>query len=111
MTDLETILSWFQTGNMPKEKEFQETFSSFRLKNTKIPIAEVDKLESLLNDKINVGDYIKDGKIRADKIEALGLTELIESSEKDIYEFVENSEKYEFQQNDFIAIPVNGNFS
>ncbi|HEX7868926.1 MAG TPA: hypothetical protein VF455_02325, partial [Chryseobacterium sp.] len=104
MTDLETILSWFQTGDMPTEEEFQETFSSFRLKNTKIPIAEVDKLEALLNSKINADDYVKDGKIRADKIEALGLTELIESSEKDISEFAENSDKYEFQQNDFIAI-------
>jgi len=105
MTDLETILSWFQTADMPTEEEFKETFSSFRLKNTKIPIAEVDKLESLLNSKINADDYVKDGKIRADKIEALGLTELIESSEKDISGFAENSDKYEFQQNDFIAIP------
>lgn len=112
MTDLETILSWFQTGDLPTEEEFQETFSSFRLKNTKIPIAEVDKLELLLNSKINADDYIKDGKIKADKIEALGLTELIESSEKDISEFAENSDKYEFQQNDFIAFPDDkGNFS
>lgn len=48
MTDLETILSWFQTGDMPTEEEFEETFSSFRHKNTKIPIAEVDGLESFL---------------------------------------------------------------
>lgn len=112
MTDLETILSWFQTGDMPTQEEFKETFSSFRHNNTKIPIAEVDGLESSLNNKLNVGDYVKDGKIRADKIEALGLTELIESFEKDISDFVENSGKYEFQQNDFIAIPgEDGNFS
>jgi len=112
MTDLETILSWFQTGDIPTEEEFRQTFSSFRHKNTKIPIEEVDRLESLLNSKINSDDYIKDGKIRADKIEALGLTELIEASEKDIFEFAENSDKYEFQQNDFIAIPnEDGNFS
>jgi len=112
MTDLETILSWFQTGDMPTEEEFRQTFSSFRHKNTKIPIEEIDRLESLLNSKINADDYIKDGKIRADKIEPLGLAELVEASEKDISEFVENSDKYEFQQNDFIAIPnEDGNFS
>lgn len=68
-------------------------------------------MESSLNNKINASDYVKNGKIRADKIEALGLTDVIESSEKNISEFAENSDKYEFQQNDFIAIPVNENFS
>jgi hypothetical protein len=48
MTDLETILSWFQTGDIPTEQEFQETFSSFRHKDTKIPISEVDGLKSSL---------------------------------------------------------------
>jgi hypothetical protein len=47
MTDLETILSWFQTGDMPTEEEFRQTFSSFRHKNTKIPITEIDGLENL----------------------------------------------------------------
>lgn len=142
MTDLETILSWFQTGDFPTEEEFQQTFSSFRHKETKIPIAEVDNLESSLNNKANIGDipdnvalvdegqpanvfnkeqviamammlsdYVKDGKIRADKIESLGLTDLIEADEKTLPEFVSRSNNYNFQQNDFIAIPVNGNFS
>ena len=50
MTDLETILSWFQTGDMPTQEEFKETFSSFRHKDTKISIAEVDGLETLLGE-------------------------------------------------------------
>lgn len=142
MTDLKTILSWFQTGDFPTEEEFQQTFSSFRHKETKIPIAEVENLESSLNNKANIGDipdnvalvddgqpanvfnkeqviamammlsdYVKDGKIRADKIESLGLTDLIEADEKTLSEFVSRSNNYNFQQNDFIAIPVNGNFS
>lgn len=61
MTDLETILSWFQTGDLPTEEEFQETFSSFRHKNTKLQIAEVDGLELSLNNKVNVGDIIGGG--------------------------------------------------
>ncbi|MCI3935590.1 hypothetical protein MQX03_00135 [Chryseobacterium aahli] len=61
MTDLKTILSWFQTGDMPTQEEFQETFSSFRHNNTKIPIAEVDGLQSSLNNKVNVGDIIGGG--------------------------------------------------
>lgn len=142
MTDIETILSWFQTGDIPTEEHFKQTFSSFRNKNTKIPIAEVDGLEASLNNKANVddipdnmalvdegqrvdvfnkeqimamammlSDYVKDGKIRADKIEALGLTDLIEAKESTLDEFVSSSNNYDFQQNDFIAIPVDGNFS
>lgn len=143
MVNLETILSWFQTGDYPTQEEFEQTFSSFRHKDTKIPITEVDGLESSLNSKLSVddlpsnmalvdggqpsdvfnkeqimamammlSDYVKDGKIRADKIEALGLTDLIESNERNIAEFASNSGKYEFQQNDFIAVPDDkGNFS
>ncbi len=143
MVNLETILSWFQTGDYPTQEEFEQTFSSFRHKDTKIPITEVDGLESSLNSKLSVddlppnmalvdegqpsdvfnkeqimamammlSDYVKDGKIRADKIEALGLTDLIESNERNIAEFAANSGKYEFQQNDFIAVPDDkGNFS
>lgn len=112
MANLETILSWFQTGDNPTEEEFRQTFSSFRHNETKIPIKDVDGLESSLNNKLNVNDYVKDGKIRADKIEALCLTDLIESYESNISEFAANSNKYEFQQNDFIAVPDNkGNFS
>lgn len=48
MTDLETILSWFQTGDMPTQEEFQQTFLSFRHKNTKIPLTEVEGLEAVL---------------------------------------------------------------
>ncbi|WP_143884654.1 hypothetical protein [Chryseobacterium binzhouense] len=143
MVNLETILSWFQTGDYPTQEEFEQTFSSFRHKDTKIPITEVDGLESSINSKLSVddlpynmalvdegqpsdvfnkeqimamammlSDYVKDGKIRADKIEALGLTDLIESNERNIAEFAANSGKYEFQQNDFIAVPDDkGNFS
>lgn len=59
-----------------------------------------------------LADFVNDGKISADKIEALGLTDLIEASENTLAAFVDNTDAYEFQKNDFIAIPdVNGNHS
>lgn len=59
-----------------------------------------------------LADFVNGGKIRADKIEALGLTDLIEASENTLAAFVDNTDAYEFQKNDFIAIPdVNGNHS
>ncbi|WP_435523263.1 hypothetical protein [Chryseobacterium indoltheticum] len=53
-----------------------------------------------------------DKKILAEKIEALGLTTLIEATERSILEFTENSDLYKFEDNDFIAVPDSkGNFS
>ncbi|MCS3870485.1 anti-sigma regulatory factor (Ser/Thr protein kinase)/ferritin-like metal-binding protein YciE [Chryseobacterium ginsenosidimutans] len=53
-----------------------------------------------------------DNKILAEKIEALGLTTLIEAAEKNISDFATNSTKYKFENNDFIAVPdERGNFS
>ncbi|WP_312078341.1 hypothetical protein [Chryseobacterium sp.] len=59
-----------------------------------------------------VSEFIISGKIRADKIEALGITDLIESAENTLAAFAANSANYEFQKNDFIAVAdVNGNYS
>lgn len=178
MADLATIFSWFETGDIPTQEQFRQTFSSFRHKEESINITDVSGLNSALNNKLgtnhatdvnahntvlakldasnlnyynvqawrtalgvgtipdNVGlvddglsvevfnkdqirdmtmmvaDFVDNGKIRADKIESLGLTELISSFENTIDDFAANADNYEFQQNDFIAVPdVNGNYS
>lgn len=57
---------------------------------------------------MSYGDYTdNNGNILAEKIEALGLTTLIEVVEATISEFAEHSGAYVFEDNDFIAIPVN----
>jgi len=58
-----------------------------------------------------VADYVLNGKIRADKIEALGLTELITAVETSLTSFITNNASYQYEKNDFIAIPINGNYS
>lgn len=177
MATIQQINSWFETGDIPTQEQFQQTFSSFVHKGENIEINKVAGLENELNDKLSsshntdenshinllakldasnlnyenteawrsalrvgnipdnvaivderesqevysksqiqnitmlVADFLADGKIRADKIEALGLTDLIEVSENSLEDFVKNTSKYNFQQNDFIAIPVNKNYS
>lgn len=177
MADLSTIFSWFETGDIPTQNQFQQTFSSFRHKDENIAINNITGLETALNNKLGsahatdanahnnvlakldasnlnyanteawrlalgvgdipdnvalvdigeaqevynkmqihnmsmmLADFVTAGKIRADKIESLGITDLVEASETSLAAFVGNSGNYEFQQNDFIAIPVNGNFS
>lgn len=178
MADLATIFSWFETGDIPTQEQFRQTFSSFRHKEESVSITDVAGLNSALNNKLgtehstdvnahhtvlakldasnlnydnveawrtalgvgtipdNVGlvddglsveifnkdqirdmammvaDFVENGKIRADKIEALGLTDLIEANEIIIDDFAANADNYEFQQNDFIAVPdVSGNYS
>lgn len=177
MATIQTINSWFETGDIPTQEQFQQTFSSFRHKDDLIPILDVSGLDLALQNKlgtnhtndanahntvlakldasnlnyenteawrialgvgdipdnvalVDVGepqevfnkeqiqalylamaDYVLGGKIRADKIESLGLTELITAAETTLATFAANSGNYVFEKNDFIAIPINVNYS
>ncbi|WBV53822.1 hypothetical protein [Chryseobacterium gambrini] len=183
-TPLDTILTYFQTGDIPTQEEFKASWSSFWHKNDSVPTSKIEGLDHQLQNKadksafethlsnqdshisylaakdaanldsnnlqawkiaLGVGeqpentatiddannagnvytkqqsdtkymllsDFVdKDQKILAEKIEALGLTSLIEAVETDISLFADHSASYEFQDNDFIAIPDSaGNFS
>lgn len=57
-------------------------------------------------------EFVHNGKIRADKIEALGLTELITVTETSLAAFMANNANYVYEKNDIIAIPDGlGNYS
>ncbi|MGD1319149.1 hypothetical protein [Chryseobacterium sp. 2R14A] len=62
---------------------------------------------------IAAADYTgPDGKILSSMIEALGLTELISVVETSLSAFIANNAVYQYQKNDFIAIPDgSGNYS
>lgn len=47
-TDLNTIFSWFEEGDFPTDKQFQETFLSFFHKDEKIPQSAIENFETLL---------------------------------------------------------------
>ena len=184
-TPINTILSWFETGDFPTQEQFEASWTSFYHKDESIPMDKVENLNGKLLEKVDksvynahltnenahittlakldasnlnanniqawktvlsVGElppnialiddipsalqgnvYTKqqsntlymaletyvngNGKILADMIEALGLTELIEAVETTIATFAANSGNYTFQDNDFIAIPNNGSYS
>ncbi|KFF10877.1 hypothetical protein IW15_16995 [Chryseobacterium soli] len=177
---LNTIYSYFETGDSPTQEQFQASWSSFWHKDETIPTNKVMGLESELQNKADktsfeahisspdahvhylakkdasnldsnnvqawkaalgvgelpenigtvdntdhigsvytkiqsdskymmLGDFVNDDqKILAEKIEALGITNLIEAVETTISEFADHSVAYVFEDNDFIAIPVNG---
>ncbi|WP_337966772.1 hypothetical protein [uncultured Flavobacterium sp.] len=48
---LETIKSWFKTGLKPTQSQFWDTWDSFRHKNEKIPVAEINGIDELLQNK------------------------------------------------------------
>ncbi len=50
---LNTILSWFQTGDFPTEQQFAQSWSSFRHKDEKIAFSDVLNLESTLQNKVD----------------------------------------------------------
>ncbi|WP_159476589.1 hypothetical protein [Chryseobacterium sp. 18068] len=182
---LDTIYSYFETGDFPTQEEFKESWSSFWHKDEPVPANKIAGLDSLLQNKVDknkyelhledanahasilakrdasnlnsdnvkswktklevgnlpanlatvddydelgnisgfgnvftkdqsndifmsYGDYTdNNGNILAEKIEALGLTTLIEAVETTISDFANHSDAYVFEDNDFIAIPVN----
>jgi len=182
---LNTIYSYFETGDFPTQEQFKASWSSFWHKDESVPTTKIAGLDSLLQNKvdknmyelhladanahtsilakrdasnlnsenvqswktmlevgnlpsntatvddfdelgnisefgnvytknqshntfISFGDYTdNNGNILAEKIEALGLTTLIEAVETTISDFANHSDAYDFEDNDFIAIPVN----
>jgi hypothetical protein len=54
---LNTIKNWFRTGLKPTQTQFWDTWDSFRHKNEKVPIKDVEGIEELLNSKTNKSDF------------------------------------------------------
>ena len=48
---LNTIKKWFQTGLKPSQNQFWDTWDSFRHKLEKVPLEDIEELESILNAK------------------------------------------------------------
>lgn len=53
MASLTDIYRWFKKGLTPTEEQFKQTFGSFRHKDDKIPMPEVNGLETALQDKLD----------------------------------------------------------
>ena len=50
---LKTIKSWFRTGLKPTQSQFSDTWDSFRHKDEKVPVEDIDGIDKLLTgDKI-----------------------------------------------------------
>lgn len=52
-TPLNTILTWFETGDVPTQEQFQQTFSAFRHKDALIPFNDVQGLETALQGTVS----------------------------------------------------------
>ena len=48
---LNTIKQWFKTGLKPSQAQFWDTWDSFRHKYEKIPVKDIDELDTILNTK------------------------------------------------------------
>ncbi len=125
---LETIYSYFESGDLPTQEQFRDSWSSFWHKDESILPSNVATVDKGGNNPQSGNVYTKtqaddlfmshadytdsSGKILAEKIEALGLTTIIEAVETTISDFAANSNAYQFENNDFIAILVNnGNYT
>lgn len=115
-----TVLAKLDASNL--------NYDNIQLWKTALGVNEIPANVALVDEGFSQGVYNKEqieaitmllseftsnsGKILADKIEALGLTDLIEVTENTLADFIVNSGNYEFQKNDFIAIPdADGNYA
>jgi hypothetical protein len=48
IVNLNTIKNWFRTGLKPNQAQFWDTWDSFRHKNDKIPVGEIDGINELI---------------------------------------------------------------
>ena len=53
MTPLNTIFSWFETGDYPTQEQFQASWSSFYHKSELIPVGKIDGLAELFSNTLN----------------------------------------------------------
>ena len=56
-TPLTTILSWFETGDVPTQEQFQQTFSAFRHKDVLVPFNDVKGLPDALQNTVSSEAY------------------------------------------------------
>jgi hypothetical protein len=53
MANLNTIKNWFKTGLKPTQQQFWDTWDSFWHKDDAIPVANIEGIDNLLNQKAN----------------------------------------------------------
>lgn len=56
-TELNTILSWFQTGDFPTQEQFSESWKSFYHKEENIPVDKVENLNTELQNKADASAF------------------------------------------------------
>lgn len=49
---LKTIKNWFRTGSKPTQTQFWDTWDSFRHKNDKIPLEDIENIDQITGQKI-----------------------------------------------------------
>ena len=107
-TPLDTIFSWFETGDFPTETQFKETFLSFYHKDDLIPTESIEGLEEIfqsfsseiatlksillsndfsLDELQEIVDFIKKNREDIDALNALPLGESREDKVKLILDY------------------------
>jgi hypothetical protein len=69
IVNLTTIKNWFRTGLKPTQTQFWDTWDSFRHKSDKVPVADIDGIEAIVNskaDKTTLNSHLTDENAHAD---------------------------------------------
>jgi len=69
ITSLNAIKNWFKTGLIPTQTQFWDTWDSFRHKSEKVPVAEIEGIDALLDqkaDKAILENHLSDNNAHSD---------------------------------------------
>jgi hypothetical protein len=68
IVNVTTIKNWFRTGLKPTQAQFWDTWDSFRHKNDKVPVTDIEGIDGILNskaDKTVVNNHLTDENAHA----------------------------------------------
>ncbi|MCK8143219.1 hypothetical protein MW871_15115 [Flavobacterium sp. I-SCBP12n] len=99
MADKNTVKPWFKTGLKPTQSQFYSFFDSIFWKDEKIPVAEIEGLQALLDEKADGEVYSKLSAFTDD----IGATDLeiikVRNKAQIVNQILDVTKKYEIRRN------------
>ncbi len=91
-----TIKNWFKTGLKPTQEQFWDWLDSFWHKNDELDASDINGMQTLLDQKIDVVEKgvsvatLEDGKVPGSQLPEIAITDVIESVENTLANFIAN---------------------
>jgi hypothetical protein len=110
---LNTIKNWFKTSLKPTQAQFWDTWDSFRHKSEKVPVAEIEGIDPLLDTKADKVDFDNHLSNPAAHPELLNSAKFVQVGQFTVWKHPTNNDsakKFVLEVNDLVMGWVNINW-